>query len=115
MEYGHPDAEKTVPGRRPGDLTTERLIRVCLQVTLAVLGYQPDFHALGDAVDRCPPRLVVDMADVSFIDSTGLGALISAFQRARDNGTAFVLANPSTQVRQVLVWSGLMEVVPVTP
>ena len=71
--------------------------------------------ALGDAVAARPRHIVVDMAGVSFIDSTGLGALISGFQRARDSGIGFSLARPSTQVRQILVLSGLMEVVPVTP
>lgn len=71
--------------------------------------------ALGEAVDARPRRIVVDMSAVSFIDSTGLGALISGFQRARDNGIDFRLANPSVPVRQILVLSGLMEVVPVTP
>ncbi|MEV0895921.1 STAS domain-containing protein [Actinoplanes sp. NPDC049802] len=71
--------------------------------------------ALGEAVEARPRRIVVDMSGVSFIDSTGLGALISGFQRARDSGIGFSLSHPSTQVRQVLVLSGLLEVVPVTP
>lgn len=71
--------------------------------------------ALGEAVDAGPRRIVVDMAGVSFIDSTGLGALISGFQRARDRGIGFSLSNPSVQVRQILVLSGLLEVLPITP
>ena len=71
--------------------------------------------ALGEAVAARPQRIVVNMSRVSFIDSTGLGALISGFQRARDQGIGFLLAHPSAQVRQILVLSGLLEVVPVTP
>ena len=69
---------------------------------------------LGEAVAAEPQRIVVDMADVAFIDSTGLGALISGFQRARDRGIPFRLARPSDNVRQILVLSGLLEVVELT-
>ena len=96
-------------------MTDEGTFTLPLQGEIDILTVEQLRMQLSDAVDRRPRRLAVDMAGVSFIDSTGLGALISAFQRARDNGTDFVLANPSTQVRQILVLSGLMEVVPVTP
>jgi anti-sigma B factor antagonist len=71
--------------------------------------------ALADAIAGRPRALVVDMADLSFIDSTGLGALIFGFQRCRDQGITFRLANTSRGVRQILVLSGLIEVVEVTP
>jgi anti-sigma B factor antagonist len=67
--------------------------------------------ALTDAIAAKPKSIVVDMADLSFIDSTGLGALIFGFQRARDAGISFRLARPTRGVRQVLVLSGLLEVV----
>ena len=67
--------------------------------------------ALAEAIATQPQVIVVDMADLSFIDSTGLGALIFGFQRARDAGITFRLARPSRGVRQVLVLSGLLEVV----
>ncbi|MFC7531327.1 STAS domain-containing protein [Actinoplanes sp. GCM10030250] len=70
---------------------------------------------LGEAVAADPRLIVVEMAEVAFIDSTGLGALISGFQRARDKGIPFRLARPSANVRQILVLSGLLEVVELTP
>jgi anti-sigma B factor antagonist len=70
--------------------------------------------ALTDAIAGRPEAIVVDLADLSFIDSTGLGALVFGFQRARDAGTAFRLARASRGVRQVLVLSGLLEVVELT-
>jgi anti-sigma B factor antagonist len=54
---------------------------------------------------------VVDLTDLVFIDSTGLGALIYGFQRAREAGTRFRLAHASASVKQILVLSGLLEVV----
>jgi anti-sigma B factor antagonist len=69
---------------------------------------------LAEAVGQRPDSIVVDLAGLSFIDSTGLGALIFGFQRARDEGIAFRLGRPSAMVRQVLAVSGLLEIVPVT-
>ena len=71
--------------------------------------------ALGEAIAARPRDIVVDLADLSFIDSTGLGALIFGFQRSRDAGIGFRLARPTRNVHQVLVLSGLLEVVELSP
>jgi anti-sigma B factor antagonist len=71
--------------------------------------------ALEEALAARPREIVVDLRDLTFIDSTGLGALIFGFQRARDAGIHFRLAHPSRTVRQILLLSGLLEVVEVTP
>jgi anti-sigma B factor antagonist len=71
--------------------------------------------ALGDALATGPREIIVDLTDLTFIDSTGLGALIFGFQRARDAGVRFRLAHASASVRQILVLSGLLEVVELTP
>ncbi|WIM97425.1 STAS domain-containing protein [Actinoplanes oblitus] len=88
---------------------------VSLHGEIDVLTVEQVRVALGEAVAGRPGQIVVNMADVAFIDSTGLGALISGFQRARDQEIPFVLARPSDNVRQILVLSGLLEVVQVTP
>ena len=66
---------------------------------------------LAEAVESRPSTVVVDLTKLSFIDSTGLGAIIFGFQRARDLGVGYQLAHPSRGVRQILVLSGLLEVV----
>jgi anti-sigma B factor antagonist len=71
--------------------------------------------ALAEALQTGPREIVVDLTELVFIDSTGLGALISGFQRARDAGIRFRLAKASPGVRQVLQLSGLLEVVELTP
>ena len=67
--------------------------------------------ALTDAIAAGPSAIVVDLSGLSFIDSTGLGALVFGFQRARDAGITFRLTRPSRGVHQILVLSGLLEVV----
>jgi len=61
--------------------------------------------ALRGAVERSPRRLVVDLAEVTFVDSTVLGALVEA--RSRIGGEAFALAAPGLEVRRALEVSGL--------
>ena len=90
-------------------------VTVALHGEVDVLTVDQVRIALGEAIAAHPRRIVVDLADLSFIDSTGLGALIFGFQRSRDEGIGFRLARPSRGVHQVLVLSGLLEVVELTP
>ena len=71
--------------------------------------------ALEEALAARPREIVVDLSALEFIDSTGLGALIFGFQRARDAGIGYRLARPTRSVHQVLVLSGVLEVVELTP
>ena len=62
--------------------------------------------ALRRAVERAPKRLVVDLAEVTFVDSTILGALVEARSQL-GGGNAFALAAPGLEVRRALEVSGL--------
>jgi len=48
--------------------------------------------SLNAVIDKKPERLVVDLSDVTYIDSAGLAALIAAMQRVEDYGGKFLLA-----------------------
>ncbi|GIF19122.1 anti-sigma B factor antagonist [Actinoplanes tereljensis] len=87
---------------------------VALQGEVDVLTVDQVRVALEEALAVRPREIVVELRDLSFIDSTGLGALIFGFQRARDAGIRFRLAHPSRPVHQILMLSGLLEVVEVT-
>jgi anti-anti-sigma factor len=66
---------------------------------------------LRDAVsDWSPAEVRVDLEDATFIDSTGLGALIEGYQAATEGDCAFVVINPSVSFRRVLTVTGLCEV-----
>ena len=60
-----------------------------------------------------PPHLVLDIAKVGFLDSSGLGVLVGTLRRARMLGGSVRIASPSRQVREVLEITGLDAVFPV--
>jgi anti-sigma B factor antagonist len=62
--------------------------------------------ALAEACSDSPQRVVVDLSEVEFIDSTALGVLIEARTRI-DNRQAFLLASPGLETRRALEISGL--------
>jgi anti-sigma B factor antagonist len=62
--------------------------------------------ALLEACSDSPQRVVVDLAEVEFIDSTALGVLIEARSRMSD-GRTFLLAAPGLETRRALKISGL--------
>lgn len=64
-------------------------------------------EAVEEALTAGPPRLVVDLAQVGFVDSSGLGALISALKRARQSGGDLRIAGVTEQVRTVLTLTNL--------
>lgn len=49
----------------------------------------------------------IDMAGVSFMDSSGLRVLIEAATRARDGGGDLVIANPTPGIIRLVEISGL--------
>ncbi len=53
------------------------------------------------------PRLVVDLGEVSFVDSSGLAALISGLKAARLAGGDLRIARANDQVRSVLTITSL--------
>jgi anti-sigma B factor antagonist len=57
--------------------------------------------------------LVVNLASVTFIDSTGIGVLVGIWRRVRANRGALAVAVPSPQVRRTLEIAGLAKIIPI--
>jgi anti-sigma B factor antagonist len=65
---------------------------------------------LASAMVDLPSGIVrLDMADVSFMDSSGLRVLMEATARARDGGGDLVVVRPSAAVSRLVEISGLGE------
>jgi anti-sigma B factor antagonist len=60
-------------------------------------------------------RIVVGLEDVSFLDSSGLGALVGALKRVNERGGRMVLAVPEGSPLKVLTITGLDKVFPIHP
>jgi anti-anti-sigma factor len=55
-----------------------------------------------EAVDQFElARVVLDLTDLSFVDSTGVHAILRAHTRATENGSVLVVVNSSEKVRKV--------------
>lgn len=52
--------------------------------------------------------LVVDLQRVTFLDSTGIAALVTGMRAARGGGIAFTVTNPHRMVRTVLEVTGVL-------
>jgi anti-anti-sigma factor len=63
-------------------------------------------EALLKCCAEVPERLIIDLANVKFIDSTALGVLIEARTRM-SNRRGFLLAAPGLETRRALEISGL--------
>lgn len=85
-------------------------------VTVTVIG-EIDFSnadevadGIRDAItDWSPPTVHVDLREASFIDSTGLGALIEGYRAATESDVEYAVINPSPTFRRVLTVTGLSE------
>jgi anti-sigma B factor antagonist len=62
---------------------------------------------LADLVSGGSTRIVVDMGGTTFLDSSGLGALISGLKSARQAGGDLRIARPTTPVTTVLELTNL--------
>lgn len=70
-------------------------------------------QSLRDVQSDGKPRVIVDLTDVPFVDSTGIGVLVGALKRSREAGGSLALVVTSDGVRKVLKITSLDQVFPV--
>src|SRR5438105_2331445 len=66
-----------------------------------------------DLLDAGAARIVLDMSEVSFLDSGGIGGIISGVRLVRKAGGDLRIARPSPQANMVLELTSLNKVLPV--
>jgi len=64
---------------------------------------------VGTLRAKRPIAMIVDLTFVVFMDSMGIGALVTGYHTARQTGTRFELRNPSEFVHRQLRVTGLTE------
>ncbi|WP_433499559.1 anti-sigma factor antagonist [Sphaerimonospora sp. CA-214678] len=68
-----------------------------------------------DAIQKDGPTLVLDLTDLSFMDSSGLSVLIEAWRLATSEGGIVSLAAPQPPVARILRTTGLDRRIKVYP
>jgi len=96
--------------RKPGDNSDYLVTRLNGKLSL---------ETVHDFISTMRPEpaahLVLDMSGVSFLDSAGVGALVSLFVSRRNHNKTLALAGLTQQGNAVMQVSGLLKLMPVFP
>jgi anti-anti-sigma factor len=104
---------ETLPG--PGGLSISSSIEagigcVALRGELDLAGAPALESSLLEIERQTPGRLVIDLRDLQFIDSTGLRLLLAANSRAQERGGELVLRPGDAAVQRVFGLTGAIDV-----
>jgi anti-sigma B factor antagonist len=69
-------------------------------------------EVIGGSIDQGERKIVVDLEGVSFMDSTGLGVLVSALKRIEDHDGKLRVACASRPILRVMQITGLDKMMP---
>jgi anti-anti-sigma factor len=58
-------------------------------------------------------EIVVDLTNLLFVDSSGLGTLVASWRRAEQAGATYVIRNPQEDVTLSLEITGLDQILPI--
>jgi anti-sigma B factor antagonist len=91
-------------------------------VVIAIREERLDAHNAGDLkaellalFEQGKKNILIDLQDVRFIDSSGLGALVSGFKNAITNQGSLKLASLQTQVKSMFELTRLHRVFDIYP
>jgi anti-sigma B factor antagonist len=74
----------------------------------------PEFkRRLAELIDGSAGVITIDMADLEFIDSNGIHALVTSFKLAQEHGGTIELRSLQPSTYKVLEIVGLTEVIPI--
>jgi len=88
---------------RSGDVTI-----LDLRGTFSGLHEEVFNRALQEALDSGAAKLVINLRDVSRIDSSGVGQLVSGYATATNRGVRLNLAELPGDIRHILTITGLI-------
>ena len=71
------------------------------RLTLDEIFDKPDFQ-----------KIIFDLSELSFMDSTGIGVLIGRYKRMREKDIPIFITNPSTHAEKIFKMTGLYEIMP---
>ena len=57
-------------------------------------------------------QVVVDLSELEFMDSTGIGVLIGRYKLIKDTGIPIFISNPNNQVDKIFRMTGIYSIMP---
>ncbi len=70
-----------------------------------------EFHdILGNFLDESKSNIIIDLGSVKFMNSTGLGMLISGYTSVKNKGGVLKLANATEKINSLLVITKLITI-----
>jgi anti-sigma B factor antagonist len=112
-----PESDESGPGSRPLALFELDHVHACAVLSCSGEIDVSTVSALRDALqeaERSSQRVIIDLTEVTFLDSTGVGAILGAVRAARGGQPAALsLVGPSGVVLRVLTITGLTKMIPV--
>ena len=67
-------------------------------------------RAMDDAIHGYPDGIVLDFADVDFMDSTGIGMMLSRYKVMRQNDITLSVRNVNKQVDKLFRLTGIYSI-----
>lgn len=93
--------------------TEEKYSAVIISLKGNVMG-GPDTQKFSELlhklIDEGKKNVVVDLSDVKFMNSSGLGMLISGYTTIKNGGGKFVLAGATEKIKSLLVITKLITI-----
>ena len=87
-------------------------------VTISLIGEldhhaaRPTMNAIGKIIDSKLPRAcVVDMSDISFMDSSGIAVLLSTFRKVSELGGEMTIKGASKQAGRIISAAGIDRII----
>ncbi len=57
-------------------------------------------------------QIIIDLSELEFMDSTGIGVLIGRYKRMKDKNIPIFICNPSTHAEKIFKMTGLYDIMP---
>jgi len=57
-------------------------------------------------------QVVLDLANLKFMDSTGIGVLIGRYKKMKDKNVPIYISNPTSQAERIFKLTGLYTIMP---
>lgn len=70
---------------------------------------------VGELISDANPKILIDFAEIDYVTSAGIRAVLLLMKKAAATGAVFALCGVNDQVREVLDASGLAPIIPTYP